>query len=310
MKRKHIFGPVPSRRLGLSLGVDIIPFKTCPYSCIYCQIGKTPQTTVERREYVKTESILSELARVILSGVKADYVTFSGSGEPTLHSNLGYLIQKAKEISNIPVAVITNGALLNNPDVRRDLLNADLVVPSLDAACEETFKKINLSHKSIDFNKIIDGLISFSKEYKGKLWLEILFVKDVNDSDGEIIMFKNIIDKLRVDKIHLNTVVRPPADGSVQPVSQMVLKKIATIFGPKSEIVAPFNREGLSREHEGTLSDIEDMLSRRPCTSEDILASLNIHPLEVERFLEILCEEGVVEEVNVGDEVFYKLVNL
>lgn len=305
--KKYIFGPVLSRRLGLSLGVDVTSHKVCTYDCIYCQIGKTTNLTVERKEYVPTNAVLSELAQVILLGVKADYVTFSGFGEPTLHSNLGFIVKKAKEISGLPVAVITNGALLYDEGVRKDLLEADIVMPSLDAGLGETFKKINRHHASIDFKKMVDGLIEFRSEYKKQIWLEILFVEGVNDGEEEIAAIKNILEKVKPDRIHLNTIARPPIEKDAKPVSMERLKRISEFFGNNAEVIAEVDKKSKNGGAKGTLHDIEGLLKRHPCGIDEICVALNLEIVEVEKYMQGLMQKGIVKELAMDGKSCFKL---
>src|SRR4030042_7030693 len=202
-KIQHIFGPVPSRRLGRSLGIDLIPSKTCTYDCLYCQVGRTTEKTITRKSWVNIDEVIAELKTKLLA--KPDYITLSGSGEPTLFDGCGRLIEKIKQITNIPVAVITNGSLLFMPEVRKELLAADVVMPSLDAGDEETFKKINRPCSRITFDKMLQGLIDFRKEFKGKYWLEVFLVAGLNDSDEQIDKIAACIEKIQPDKVQLNT---------------------------------------------------------------------------------------------------------
>jgi len=190
---RHIFGPVPSRRLGFSLGIDIIPAKTCTLNCVYCQLGPTACPTLKRKPYVTTKTILAEITTVLKDNPAIDYLTFSGSGEPTLNSEIGKMIQKVKKITTIPVTVLTNGTLLYIPEVRRSLMDADVVLPSLDAASEPVFRRINRPHPNLNLELIIEGLRRFGKEYRGKIWLEVMLVKGVNDSDTELNKIREII---------------------------------------------------------------------------------------------------------------------
>ena len=179
---KEVFGPVPSRRLGFSLGVDLVPFKTCTLDCVYCQLGPTTHKTLKRKEYIPTEGILPEVEKMLNKGKRVDYITFSGSGEPTLHSGIGKMISRIKRISSIPVAVITNGTLLNQGQVQEDLWAADLVIPSLDAVDERIFQRINRPHASLNTKMIIRGLDDFAGKFPGKIWLEVMLVRGLNDS--------------------------------------------------------------------------------------------------------------------------------
>ena len=210
---RHLYGPVPSRRLGGSLGIDLVPHKICTYDCIYCQIGKTTKKTLTRKEYVPVKEITEEVERFLKEGAASiDYLSLTGSGEPTLHSQIRSVIEGIKAITSIPVAVITNGSLLYEEEVRQDLLRADLVLPSLDAVSPEVFRKINRPRKGFSVDKVIEGLVEFRNVYKGRIWLEILFCKGINDGKEELLRMKNVVDRVRPDRIHLNTVVRPPSE--------------------------------------------------------------------------------------------------
>jgi wyosine [tRNA(Phe)-imidazoG37] synthetase (radical SAM superfamily) len=293
---KYIFGPVPSRRLGLSLGIDIIPFKTCTLSCIYCQIGNTVQTTLERKEYTPVEDILKEIRDYLNSHPKPDWITFSGSGEPTLHSGLGRLIRGVKAFSDIPVCVITNGTLLSKPEVRPDLLEADAVMPSLDAASETTFDAICRNHPDIHVSEIIAGLADFRKEYRGKIWLEIMLVEGMNDTPEELSALKEAVNLINPDSVQLNTVVRPPAVRSAIPLSRARLEEIRDFFGEKAEVIATFKKEK-SSEGKKKPDDILEYIKRRPGSTEDFSAVLGVEKEEVERMLVELKQKGQVKEV-------------
>ena len=189
-KRKYVYGPVPSRRLGRSLGVDLVPFKTCPFDCVYCQLGRTTRHTARRDDYVDADEVLAELREVLAGGVQADYVTLSGSGEPTLHRQLGRIIAGIKDLTSIPLAVLTNAALLSDPEVRRALLRADLIVPSLDAGEAETFARVNRPCPEVTFESVVAGLEALRREYHGTIRLEVLLVEGLNDGDGQIAALK------------------------------------------------------------------------------------------------------------------------
>ena len=211
-KFRYLYGPVPSRRLGRSLGIDLVPHKICTYDCIYCQIRKTTKKTLLRREYVPVKEVLEEVKTFLLEGSSSiDYLSLSGSGEPTLHSKIRSIIKGIKEITSIPVAVITNGSLLCEREVREDLLQADVVLPSLDAVSPEIFMKINRSHRKLSIERVIEGMVEFRKIYKGQIWLEILFCKGVNDTSEELQKMKEVVKQIKPNLIHLNTVVRPPS---------------------------------------------------------------------------------------------------
>ena len=238
---KYIYGPVPSRRLGLSLGLSITPHKTCNFDCLYCQQGKTVQATLERKEYIPISEVLDELRAWVLNHPeeekKLDYITISGSGEPTLNTEVGRLIQEIKKISSCAVAVITNSSLLGGPAIRKSLLAADLIVPSLDAATEQVFQKIDRPHPGIKIDDIINGLIELRKEFSGKIWLEVMLASGINDDLRYIKKLKEVCDKINPDKIQLNSPVRTTAEPGIIPVAEAKLKRIKKILGEKCEII-------------------------------------------------------------------------
>jgi wyosine [tRNA(Phe)-imidazoG37] synthetase (radical SAM superfamily) len=292
----HIFGPVPSRRLGLSLGIDIIPFKTCTLSCIYCQIGATPRTTLERREYTPVAEILAQIRDYLAHHPKPDWITFSGSGEPTLHSGLGTLIHEVKALTDTPVCVITNGTMLLDPAVRRDLLEADAVMPSLDSARDESFRVVCRPAPELRVADIIRGLAEFRREFPGKIWLEILLVAGLNDTPEDLDALREAVRVIDPDAIHLNTVVRPPADSAARPLTQERMEDIRAFFGPKAEVVASFKKEK-SAEKTVQPEDILEYLKRRPGSAEDLSTALGVGKADVEKMLEELREKGEVKAV-------------
>jgi wyosine [tRNA(Phe)-imidazoG37] synthetase (radical SAM superfamily) len=303
----QIFGPVPSRRLGFSLGIDTVPYKTCSLDCIYCQLGKTTNKTIERKEYISCEDILPEIEEILKQKKKIDYITFSGSGEPTLNSGIKTMINNIKKLTSIPIAVLTNGTLLFQPEIREELMEADLVIPSLDAVSEEVFKKVNRPHYSLKIDKIIDGLSDFSQEFKGKIWLEIMIVKGTNDSPQEIKRMTEVIEKIKLDKIQLNTVVRPPTEEFAQPVNLENLKKIKRTLGEKCEIIAGFKRPNQEFYSEDIEKGRLTMVKRRPVTLLDISRSLGIHQNEAIKYLNILeKEDQILTKVHRGKRYYYQ----
>ena len=302
----HIYGPVPSRRLGFSLGVDLVPYKTCSFDCIYCQLGGTTERTVERREWVPQGEVLSQIREALATRGRIDYITFSGSGEPTLHSGLGWLIREIKKVTDIPVAVLTNGSLLFREDLRGELLAADLVVPSLDAGTQKTLERVNRPHPFLNLKGIIQGLLQFRREFKGRLWLEVMLVEGINDTEEEVGEMVKIVGKLRPDKVHLNTVVRPPSEGYAHPLSTPALQRIKASFGPGCEIIAGFKGE----REEPYLQDMEggilELVRRRPVTLSDIAHSLGLHENEVIKCLQVLEERGMVKTHWFEGERYYK----
>ncbi len=303
----HLFGPVPSRRLGLSLGVDIVPLKKCTLSCVYCQIGKTPDSTVERREYISAQDILKELREKIDNGLVADWITFSGSGEPTLNSGIGEIIRRIKELTDIPVCVITNSTLLSDPQVRRDITDAEAVMPSLDSAIEATFRAICRPHPNITVEKVIEGLVRFRNEYKGKIWLEIMLIEGVNDSPAELKALREAAEKIVPDAIQLNTVVRPPAELSAKPLTRERLEEIRDFFGKKAEIIASF-KEGTTAKSSTGIDGVRDYLMRRPGRTEDISFALGMTVDEVKVHLENLQNSGNVKLIEYFGKQFWEYI--
>lgn len=300
---KFTFGPVPSRRLGRSFGIDLVPFKTCSYDCVYCQLGCTTNRTVERKEYVPVIEVLDEIKKRI-GEVDADYITLSGSGEPTLNSGVKKLICGIKKLTPIPVAVLTNASLLSEKEVRDALTEADLVVPSLDAGREEIFRSINRPHASLCFDRMVEGIVSFRREFRGELWLEIMFIEGINSGDEEVRRFIPLIEKINPDRVHLNTVARPPAEEGIRQVPPNVMEGIKKILGHKAEVIVNYDRE-----HEGISSSREEILSvlkRRPCTLSDLVSCTGLHRNEVLKYIAALKEEGVIIANSEGGETYYQ----
>lgn len=308
METKYTYGPVPSRRLRFSLGIDLIPFKYCSFDCIYCQLGKTTNKTIVRKEYFPTQKILKDVKAIIKKGDNIDYLTFSGSGEPTLHSGIGYLISELKKITKIPVAVLTNSSLLFIPAVQEELSNADVVLPTLCAVSQEIFNKINRPIPDATIEKIIHGLISFRKIYKGKIWLEIMLIKNINDTQQDINRLKEVVKKIAPDKIHLNTAVRPPSEKYALPLSIEELQRVENIFGDNAEIIASFKAKRESAYLIDTEKIILDMMQRRPITLEDICSVTGLHRNEVLKYLDQLHQAKKVKLTEHDNRDYYEIL--
>ncbi len=304
---KTIFGPVPSRRLGFSLGVDIIPYKTCSFDCIYCELGKTTCKTIEPVGTVSPEVVLRELAEVLASSpLTIDYITLSGSGEPTLHPHLDLIIKEIKKIASIPVALITNGSLLFKEEVLEKVLKADVIIPSLDAPDPAVFETVNRPDPSLTFDQLIAGLVSLGKLKGPRIWLEVLLLKGINDSPGHIEQFFNHIEKIKPEKIQLNTVVRPPVEGYAEPLSYAQLKEIQKVLGPRAEIISPSSRENAQPIGSVIASEIRAMVARRPCTAEDIAQCLGLSLEETTHFLNELIQAKRVNYELFNQQGFYR----
>ncbi len=305
-EQKYLYGPVPSRRLGRSLGIDIIPFKVCTLDCVYCQLGRTTRKTIERSDYVPIEPVLAELAQRLADGVDADFITIGGSGEPTLNSHLGKLVKGIKEITNIPVAILTNGTLLYREDVRADCAKADVVLPSLDAGDAQIFEKINRPHRDISIEKLVSGLCAFREEFTGQVWLEVFVVEGLNTDIDQITKIKGLIERIRPDKIHLNTAVRPTADARVSKVKAEKLQVIAGHLGTLCEVVADFPVRRQTRHFKATAEDLLSMLKRRPCSLKDVCAALGIGRNEAIKYITYLQRRGLIDSDEKNQTLFFK----
>jgi wyosine [tRNA(Phe)-imidazoG37] synthetase (radical SAM superfamily) len=279
---------VPSRRLGFSLGVDILPYKTCSFDCIYCQLGRTARKTVRRGCFFPIREILRQIKAAVAQNPRIDHITFSGSGEPTLHTGIGRLIREIKKMTGIPVVVLTNSSLLTRKSVRRALLAADIVVPSLDAATAASFRRVNRPAPSVGVEDIIKALALFRREFKGSLWLEVMLVKGINDSPADIKALKKAIARIGPDRVQLNTVVRPPAEKWSRPLSKKALARIKKDLGGRAEIVVDFKRRRGSPAVPDIKLAILALAERRPVTLKDIASSLGRKEEDVRSHLESL----------------------
>ena len=283
-KYTHLFGPVPSRRFGRSLGVDLTPYKTCNFDCIFCQLGRTTVKTMDRREYVPVEEVIEELGDWIKSSGEADYITLAGSGEPTLHSRFGEVIEFARKASDIPVALLTNGTLLGNAEVRTAASKATVAKVSLSAGNPDSFKYINRPHPDLSFDQVVDGMKTFREEFTGELWLEVFMLRGVNSTQKEVSRIAELAQSIRPDRIQLNTAVRPPAEGFVHPMPKEKLEQLVDYFKPTAEVIAEFSSD-FSPSTQANEETILAMLQRRPCTAKEISTVLGLHPNEVSKYI-------------------------
>jgi len=307
---KHLFGPVPSRRLGMSLGIDLIPKKVCSLNCVYCEVGKTTKLTVDRMEYVKYDQVIAELMQFMSNNLKIDYITFSGSGEPTLNSRIGDVLNFIK--NNYPAvktAILSNGTLFSDKKLRTDVLQANVILPSLDAASQSVFEKIDRPDSTLKIETYIQGLIDLRKEYKGKIWLEIFLLKDYNDSKEELDLLKKAILKINPDSVQLNTLDRPGTVADIVPLSKKVLQEIIVYWNLQNvEIIASALERTSIDSYSGDIETaIMETIARRPCTLEDLHRFLGIHVNEINKYLGILEANHKIETVQLLRGVFYEL---
>jgi len=304
---QYLFGPVMSRRLGRSLGVDVIPFKTCTYDCVYCQLGRTTEKTCARREYVPLAELVGELRRKVADGLQADYITIAGSGEPTLYSRLGELISAIKELTDIPVAVLTNGSLCWDPAVREALAKADLVVPSLDAADPDLFETVNRPAAGIGFEAMIEGLEAFRAGYRGQIWLEVFLLAGV--SDAQVARLVAAARRIRPDRVQLNTVERPTPGFDVAPVPREQMEHFAAMFGGLAEIVAHYapvsTAPGQTPATAVTTQDVLALIRRHPCTLKNLAEGFGLSEQEAAFHVRALLNTEVVRATQENGEEFY-----
>lgn len=293
----YVYGPVPSRRLGRSLGVSPIPPKTCSYTCVYCQLGRTTDLQIRRESFFPKEDILAEIISSAPEG-KADFVTFVGDGEPTLNKDLGWLIQHTKDRLHLPIAVITNGSLLSQKDVREDLSKADVIIPTLDAGNEMTFRAINRPHRNIGFDSMLRGQIDFRREYSGQIWIEVMLVKGLNDTEEELQSIKHAIDMIGPDRVYVLTPIRPPAESWVKPSDPQDILRAQEIFGKAVSVAELETGQFGLTEFSNARQAIIEIGSRHPLRSEQAA--------EIEM---MFSESGVVKQMLEAGELIHIVYN-
>lgn len=309
-KGRMVFGPVPSRRLGFSLGVDLVPFKTCPLDCVYCQLGRTTDRTLRRRTYVPPGEIIRQIRAALKRGGRIDWITLSGSGEPTLHSEIGKIIREIKIMTDIPVAVLTSGALLHNASVRHALRAADLVIPDLDAGSARVFRTLNRPHRSLIFKKVVSGIKDFVSHFPGRVWLEVVLVKDVNDSPAELRRIRALAAKIRPSRVQLNTVVRPPGEVWVRPLSPREMQRARAFMakclrGIPIDVIAQSAGVGVRSPAEDIEERILSWLQRRPATARDLARGTGARMSDITRHITHLVETGRVREMTFRGAIYY-----
>jgi len=301
---KHLFGPVPSRRFGRSLGIDLTPFKTCSYDCIFCQLGHTTRHTLERDNYVDVAETLSEIKHWLENDGKADQITLAGSGEPTLHAGFGEILSYIKARTKIRVAVLTNGSMLYLPEVRKAAAMADIVKISLSAWDQQSLETINRPAPGYRFEQLIDGEKQFRDEFKGQLWIEVFMLDGINATPAEVAKIAALVRQIKPDRVQLNTCVRPPAEESARAVPENKLRKLAAIFEPAAEIIAEY-RAAKSGEVKVNEQAILEMLQRRPCTASQIAEVFGMHLNEVSKYLGMLTRSEQITATHRNNDVYY-----
>lgn len=306
----RIYGPVPSRRFGLSLGVDVVPHKTCTFDCVYCQLGATNRLVGSPEEFYPLDEIFADVEEALADGPKPDVVTLAGSGEPTLFHPLAELIDGLKELADCPVLLITNSSLLYRDDVAEAVLRADILAPSLDAGDRETFERINRPHPDLDFERMLDGLARVTHRHPGEIRLEVMLIRGMNDDPQSIGAIAARLDALHFDQIDVNTPVRPPVpERGALPCDEDVLERALAIFGPSARAIGKFESRGGNQRGAKPLfsdldKDIREMLLRRPCTLADIISATGRIRNEVVEALERLTRAGLIDTTP-GHEAAY-----
>ena len=294
----------------MSLGVDLIPHKICSLNCVYCECGRTTNLTHDRKEYVPVKDVFSELKDFFNNNPDPEYITFSGAGEPTLHSHIGEVLGFLKRLRpQIPVAVLTNGSLFGDSGVRKELLQADLVMPSLDAATDAALRKINRPVRSFTIDKYIQGLIDFSNEFEGEIWMEVLILPGYNDEMDNIDSLKEALLKIKPDRIQLNTLDRPGTVDGLRAATGRELEKIVRYWAMENvEIIAPVQeRQDMKSYRTDVESAILETISRRPCTLQDLERILGLHINEINKYLSVLEESMEIETTQQERGTFYQL---
>ncbi len=296
-----VYGPVPSRRLGRSLGVDLVPFKTCTYDCVYCQLGPTTHKTTAREQWVDPVRVIDDVCARL--DPRPDVITLAGSGEPTLYAGLDEVIGGIKAKVDVPLFVITNGSLLGDPDVQVELAQADVVLPSLDAADEATCQAINRPHADLGFAALVDGMVDFRARYGGQIWLEIMLLEGLTASEAVVRTLAKHALRIAPDRIHLNTVVRPPAERTARRVPHEMLSDFAAAFTPHAEVIAGAPESDWGRHV--TSPEVLALIARRPCTVADVAAGLGVHRNTAIKALTPLVDRGEAQRHEHDGAVFY-----
>lgn len=304
---RYVYGPVPSRRLGSSLGVDLVPHKTCTFDCLYCQLGPTEKTTTERAEYTPVDDVVEEVrGRLQELNQPPDYVTLGGSGEPTLHASFGEIARRIKVFTDVPICLLSNGSLFSLPEVRQACKWIDLIVPSLDAPDPETYQRVNRPNASIRFSDIVSGLEALRREFDGEIWLEVFLLRGINDSDEHVARFRELIDRIHPDRVQLNTAIRPPAEESARAVSADRLGEVREVLGQRAEVIASPEDRPTSEEEGVDEERVLEMLRRRPCTVDDISSGLGVHRHAVIKSLRRLSDQQKVSSTREGGKLYYR----
>jgi wyosine [tRNA(Phe)-imidazoG37] synthetase (radical SAM superfamily) len=288
----------------MSLGVDLIQHKTCTFDCLYCEVGKTTSKVIELNSFVSARDILSQLEKK-LEKCAPDAITLAGSGEPTLNSQIDVVISGIKSLTGTRVALLTNGSLFWMPEVRKRVLMADVIMPTLTTGFDTTFRLIHRPHPQLEINMIIDGLKKLRREYSGEIFLEMIFLAGMNDTEEEIRVLKTVVDQLSPEKIQINTVVRPPVDIRARRLEPERLEELKLFFGKQAEIIAENLAEVKKWTDAGPSGEILEMIKRRPLRLTDMSKALSLSVEEIEEIVKALLIKGYIVEKNYSNEIYY-----
>ena len=296
----YIFGPVPTRRLGQSLGIDPVPLKTCNWNCVYCQLGRSIPMVNERKDFFPAEDILAEVENALLSHQpgEIDWITFVGSGETTLYASLGRLIREVRKLTSLPVAVITNGSLLYKREIRQELLAADAVLPSLDAGTPELYQQVNRPYPGLSFESFLDGLIAFKEEYQGNLWVEVMLIDGLNDTEDALRSIAIALEIIKPDEVHIMQPTRPPVETWVKPTSEEGLRRALAILGNTARVIHPASGSFDLGGAETLVEAVVGIVTRHPMREDELVETLkNWTTEDVTKTLSILAESGKLQVV-------------
>jgi wyosine [tRNA(Phe)-imidazoG37] synthetase (radical SAM superfamily) len=301
----HIFGPVASRRLGRSLGVDLTPAMTCTLDCLFCQLGHTAAKGDKRGEYVPTDEVIAELNDWLDTDGRADCITVAGSGEPTLHTGLGRIIDAVKAKSQLPVVLLTNGTTLHDPAVRMAASKADIVKASLSCWDQSSFEQVNRPCDGMQFSQVIEGQRAFRAEFSGELWTEVFVVPGINSEPAQIARIAEAVTSIGPDRVQLNTAVRPPADGDVVAASSDAMMALALLFTPKAEVIAA-HKGGAETACNVDAENVLAVIRRHPSTAAQMAAAFGAPESAVAAALDQLVAAGKIEAEPSGSDTFYR----
>lgn len=301
---RYLFGPVPSRRFGRSLGVDLTPYKTCCYDCIFCQLGRTTHKTIQRKEYVPTDAVLAEIKHWLSTGGQADYITLSGSGEPTLHSGFGKILEFIRTNTDIPSALLTNGAMLYLPKVRQAASLASVVKVSLSAWDQASFTLTNRPYEQLRFQQVIEEQKRFRAQFNGRMWMEVFLIAGMNSMPEDVKKIAARAKEINPDRIQLNTAVRPPSEKFVVPLTEKRMSALTHLFEPEAEVIAEFNTSHHAHI-QANQETILEMLLRRPCTAKQIAEGFGMHRNEVLKYLGRLMRNNRIRAEIKKNDVYY-----